>query len=287
MRAVLTPGFPFDSEIFTLAQMSPAAMAAAKLATQYADRAFARPAAPNALQIGPPDVALQFPAQETLQRAFNLATVSEGLVIEAAFTLALAHDPHFVVIGKSRVVVTEADRALALRNARHGLAGVEPPAATDAVGSAEIDCIAVALRTATLLLCDIKRAVSPLDRDLARFLEATLGAHRAARREGVRFSQLRALRVRWFAPTIGSPPNRVGRDAIDDVLGACVRDVVDHAVSIFRARYAERLTTLLTEKFDPPGVPIVAQPSVASVQPFDLAALRRAFVQKVRMQRSA
>ena len=267
---------------------STAAIAAANFAVNAADRAFARPSEPSPHSVGPPDAAAQFPSLAKLQRAFALATVSEGRVIEKSFEMALLQIPHFHVLGKRRVVVTEGDRALALRNAHNGLGGIEPPAATDPVDTAEIDCVAVDRRTAVLLLCDMKRSVSVGDTDAAAFVEACLGAHRNVQRSGIRFAQFKPLRIRWFAPRDGLPPNFVGREAVDEALKASVRDVVDHAIAAYRKRFAERLKAILSEGSHsqlsaPPDEAAPPTPRFA----FDPEALSRAFNQGARFPRGA
>lgn len=255
-----------------------AALAAADFAVAFADRAFARAAEATTVQVGPPDAARQFPALAALQRAFALATPTEGRVIEKSVETALAKSPHFHVLGKRKVVVTEGDRALAARNAYNALAAIEPPAATDPIGAAEIDCVAVDLRVGALLLLDTKRAPAEGDANASGFVEGCLGAQRSLRRLGVRFAELRPLRIRWFLSQERAPAGFVGREAVDGALKAPVREVVDFAVAAYRARFAERLKAVLSETSAPPPVAVRDEAERATpVFAFDLAALNQAF----------
>ena len=270
-------------------QASPLAIAAATMATNYVTQAFILPAQSHAADVGPPEVPRQFPAADFIQHPLRLAPILEGLTIERAFGLALKHDDHFLWLGKSTFVVTEADRALAERNIHADLGAIEPPAASEPIGSAEFDGVAVDRRNGVLLLCDIRRSSSRDDRDVARFRQACLAARRASRREGLRFAEVRTLQVRWFPQDRGIPPGFVTRDSVNEALNATVREVVDYAVSTFRAGFAARLKAILTPgAFDPDPVArnVTAQPVGPNpVHVFDPAALRRAFGRKVRLGR--
>ena len=264
---------------------SPLAAAARDLAASYVTIAFAisAPADGAALaQTGGAGSAAQFPALAHIRRPLQSAELYEGCLIEAAIKLALDDNPRYQVLGKSVVPITDADRALVERNLHRDLSDVNPPAAGEALGRVEIDIIAVDTVDGALVLADIKRAPIPGDQTGSRFAQACLAARRSASREGLRFAKVRPLRVRWFAPGRRLPTDIITRETIDGALCVPVRDVVDHAVSAYRAAFAPRFRALLDgaslRTSQPTAVAQAAPPAAStSVHVFDRGALQRAF----------
>ena len=274
------------------------AMAAHAMAESYVDMAFVIAAPTDAVDrfiAGAPDSPVQFPGILHVRRPLQAAELYEGCVIEQAIGLTLEHSARFQWLGKTVVPITEADRALVERNQREDLGAVNPPAATEPIGRAEIDGVAVDLVEGTLLLADIKRAPIPGERNGLRFAQACLAARRAASREGLRFARVRPLRIRWFSSGRRTQSDVANRATVDDALGIPIREVVDYAITSYRAAFALRFRALLEgvgPRADPPfdavaeqaAAPILAN---SSVHAFDPAALHRAFGRNTRHGRAA
>ena len=111
-----------------------------------------------------------------------------------------------------------------------------------------------------------------------RVIEAAIGL--AMNREGLRFANVRAVRIRWFVSGRHPPFDFITRETIDESLQVSVQEVVDYAVAGYRQAFEPRLRALL-DQLGPNGNPPACAPLARAVHAlenqFDEAALRRAF----------